>query len=194
MVLTGTTARLQVAAAVASLLMVSMFVVRGSSAAFSAQTVNPSNSWATGAVALSDDDGGGGASAMFDVDGMVPGDTVTKCITVTYTGSADPAAVKLFATVTDNGLADHLDITVKEGDGGGYSSCAGFSATATLENAVTLNSFAGHSDYATGTGTWNPTASGQSKTYQFVVTLGADTPSSAQGADAQATFTWETSS
>lgn len=185
--------KLQLAAAVASLLLVSTLVVRVSSAAFSAQTDNPSNSWATGEVTLSDDDGGGAASAMFDVTGMLPGQTVTKCITVTYTGSADPTAVKLFADVTDGGLGDHLDVTVREGDGGAYADCTGFATTATLANGVTLNDFADHADYATGAGSWNPTGTEQDKTYQFVVTLGADTPDAAQGADAQATFTWETS-
>lgn len=186
--------RLQVAAAIVSLAMVSLFVVRASSAAFSAQTVNTSNSWATGAVALTDDDGGGAASAMFDVTGMTPGDTVVKCIAVTYAGSADPSPVKLYSSVTDNGLAAHLDVTVREGDGGGYGSCAGFTPSATIANGVTLTTFGGYSDYATGIGTWDPTATGQTKTYQFTVTLGADTPDSAQGADAQAGFTWELTS
>jgi hypothetical protein len=194
MTTSSSTMKLHVAATIAALLMVSLLVVRASSAAFSAQTDNPSNSWATGAVALSDDDGGGAGSAMFDVTGMIPGDTITKCIAVTYAGSADPSPVKLFSTVTDNGLADHLDVTVREGDGGGYGSCAGFSATATIATAVTLTTFAGYSDYASGIGTWDPTATGQTKTYEFTVTLGADTPDTAQGADAQAGFTWEITS
>lgn len=188
----SSTLKLQIGAAIASLLLVSLLVLRVSSAAFSAQTDNPGNSWATGQISLTDDDGGGVASAMFDVTNMVPGDSVTKCITVTYTGAADPSAVKLYTAITDGGLGDHLDVTIAEGDGGGYADCTGFSATATLKNAVTLNSLAAHADYGTGTGTWDPTATGQSKTYRFVVTLGSDTPDSVQGADAQATFTWET--
>ena len=184
--------KLQIGAAVAALLLVSLLVLRVSSAAFTATTENPDNSWATGQIALSDDDDDTAASAMFDVSDMVPGDVVTKCITVTYTGAADPEPVKLYADVTDNGLGDHLDVRVREGDGGGYADCTGFSATATLENNVTLNAFAAHADYATGAGTWDPSATGQAKTYEFVVTLGVDTPDTAQGADAQATFTWET--
>ena len=186
------TLKLQVAAAAVSLALVSLLVLRVSSAAFSAQTVNPDNSWATGEISLSDDDGGGAASAMFDVADMVPGQSVTKCITVTYTGAVDPGVVKVYAAVTDGGLGPHLDLTVKEGDGGAYGDCTGFNPTATLETAVTLNAFGAHADYATGAGTWNPTATGQSKTYQFIAVLGADTPDSAQGADSQATFTWET--
>lgn len=194
MTTTTGTFKLHIAAAALSLLMVSLFVVRASSAAFSAQTTNASNSWATGAVALTDDDGGGAASAMFDVTGMTPSDTVVKCITVTYAGSADPSPVKLYSSVTDNGLADHLDVTVEEGDGGGYGSCVGFVTSATIASGVTLTDFAGYADYASGIGTWDPTATGQSKTYRFSVTLGADTPDTAQGADAQAGFTWELTS
>lgn len=184
--------KLQALAAVAALALVSLLVLRTSTAAFTATTANAGNSWATGQIALSDDDGGGVASAMFDVTDMLPGDSVTKCITVTYTGDADPTGVKLYSAVTDGGLGAHLDVTVREGDGGAYGDCTGFSTTATLANNVTLNAFGAHADYSTGVGTWNPSASGQTKTYQFVVTLGTDTPNNAQGADAQATFTWET--
>lgn len=186
--------KLHVGAAVASALLISLLVVRVSAAAFSAQTANPSNSWDTGQINLADDDGGGLASAMFDVSGMVPGDTVTRCIKVTYTGGANPAGVKLYSSVTDGGLGPHLDVTVKEGDGGAYGDCTGFSPTATLASGVTLNAFGAYADYATGVGTWDPSATGQAKTYQFAVTLGTDTPDSAQGSDAQATFTWETTS
>lgn len=186
----ATTTKLQFTAAAISLALVSLLVLRVSSAAFSAQTDNPGNSWATGQIALSDDDGG--ASALFDVTGMVPGGSETNCITVTYTGDIDPGVVKLYADVTDGGLGPHLDVTVREGDGGGFGDCTGFSTTATLETDVTLNAFAAHADYATGAGTWDPSATGQTKTYQIVVTLGTDTPDAVQGDSAQATFTWET--
>ena len=50
----------------------------------------PSARWPTaaGAVTLSDDDSG---SAMFDLAGMAPGDTASRCIRVTYAGEGDLA-------------------------------------------------------------------------------------------------------
>lgn len=185
--------KLQAGAAAASLALVSLLVMHVSSAAFSATTTNGQNSWATGSITLTDDDGGGAGSAMFNVTGMLPGDVVTKCIVVTYTGAVDPTAVKLYTSVTDSGLGDHLDVTVKEGTGGSYSNCTGFTPTSTIVNNLTLNAFGtSHSGYANGAGVWNPTADGDTQTYEFTVTLGADTPSSAQGGSSQATFTWET--
>lgn len=188
--------KLQTAAALVAIALMSGLVLRVSAAAFSATTDNPANNWQTGSIALSDDDGGGAASALFDVTGMLPGQTETRCITVTYTGDVDPGAVKLYTTVTDGGLGPHLDVTVREATetGGSGSTCGTLSATTVIVSTQTLNAFAAaHVDYSNGAGTWNPTASGQTKTYEFSVTLGADTPAGAQGADAQATFTWETS-
>lgn len=185
--------KLQLGAAAASLALVSMLVMHVSSAAFSATTTNGTNSWATGSITLTDDDGGGAGSAMFNVTGMLPGTTVTKCIVVTYQGAVDPTAVKLYTTVTDGGLGAHLDVTVKEGTGGSNASCTGFTASNTIVNNSTLNAFAtAHSGYANGAGVWNPTADGDTQTYEFTVTLGSDTPDTAQGSNAQATFTWET--
>ena len=184
--------KLQLGAATASLALVSLLVMQVSSAAFSATNVNEDNSWSTGTIALSDDVAAG--TALFDVSGMFPGDTVTKCIVVTYDGAVDPTAVRLYATVDDTGgLGDHLDVTVKEGTGGSAANCSGFVAGATIVNDDTLNAVgAAHSGYANGAGTWDPAADGDAQTYEFTVTLGSDTPSSVQGASATATFTWET--
>jgi len=185
--------KLQIGAAAASLLLVSMFVLRVSSAAFSASTQNTGNSWSTGSITLTDDDGGGVNQAMFNVTGMVPGQTATKCIVVTYSGSVNPTAVKLYSSgINDNGLAPHLDLTVEEGDGGSYSSCTGFSATSTIVNVKTLTAFnTDHNGFGNGAGSWDPSGGGQSKTYKFSVTLGNDTPASAQNTDASAAFKWE---
>lgn len=186
--------KLQIGAAVASLLLVSMFVLRVSSAAFSASTVNTGNSWSTGSIALADDDGGGVNQAMFNATSMVPGQTVTKCIVVTYTGSVNPTRVKLYSSgITDDGLAPHLQITVQEGDGGSYSNCTGFTSTDTVVSGKSLTAFnTDHNGYGNGAGVWDPTAGGQSKTYRFSVTLASNTPASAQAASAQASFQWET--
>lgn len=185
--------KLQAGAAGVSLILISLLVLRVSAAAFTATTENPGNSWATGSITLSDDDGAN--VAMFDVTGMLPGQNETRCITVTYTGDADPAVVKLYTDVTDGGLGPHLDVTVREvtQTGGSGSTCGTLSDPTVIVNNVTLNAFAtAHADYSNGAGTWDPSASGQTKTYEFSVTLGSDTPGTAQGGDAQATFTWET--
>lgn len=192
MAMTGTW-KLQLGAAIIAVALMSGLVLRVSAAAFSGTTENTGNSWSTGAIALTDDDGGGAAQAMFDITGMMPGGTSTECIVVTYDGGVDPTAVKLYGTITDGGLAPHLDITVKEGTGGSAANCTGFVAGTTIVNNVTLAAFGtAHTAYGDGAGAWNPAADGETKTYEFTVTLGTDTPGTAQGSDAQAVFTWET--
>ena len=52
--------------------------------AFSSTTSNPNNEFAAGTVAISDNDSN---TAMYNVANQKPGDSVTRCIRVTYTGS-----------------------------------------------------------------------------------------------------------
>ncbi len=119
---------LNFAAIVLGLLASGAMVLTASQAAFSDTTSNSSNSFSTGNVELVDDDSG---SAAFNVTNMAPGDTVEQCIEVTYQGSiADPSAVKLYSGgLTDSGtLAAHLDLTIEEGTGGSFGSCAAIHA------------------------------------------------------------------
>lgn len=186
--------KLQFVAAGAAFLLISLLVLRVSSAAFVAETANAGNSWASGQVSLTDDDGGSSGTAMFNVSGMLPGDVVTRCIKVTYSGSSDPAPVKLYGSVTDSGLSGYLDVKVEEGTAAtdAYPGCTGFTPSATIVDE-TLTTFAGRTGYSTGLGTWDPASGTHSQGYRFTVTLKSTTPDSAQGASSGATFTWGTS-
>ena len=80
--------RFNLTAVVLGLLASGAVVLTASQAAFSDTTSNSSSSFSTGNVDLVDDDSG---SAAFTVTNMVPGQSVTRCILVTYQGSiADP--------------------------------------------------------------------------------------------------------
>src|SRR5712691_202461 len=94
-----------------------LLTVSATRAAFVDTTETPSNSWVTGSVALSDDDGG---SALFSSAAMVPGDTITKCIVVTYpaaAGRAPKVDVRLYATSvsTTNAMSGSLTTAVDVG-------------------------------------------------------------------------------
>ncbi len=95
-------------------------VWQSSYAAFTASTENAKNSWASGTVTITDDDGG---VALFDTglddaatpgsttnDGnnnLKPGDSKSRCITVTYTGSVTAASIELaVATPTASGYTN----------------------------------------------------------------------------------------
>lgn len=169
----------------------SAIVFQASNAAFTASTSNGSNTWSSGTVTLTDDDS---SSVMFNATGLKPGDTDTKCINVTYTGSL-AGTVRLFVTSPSGTLGSYLDLTVQEGTGatGGASlSCTGFTSASTLSSGgATLASFtAAHTDFATGASTWAPTgAATETKSYRITYTLQDD--NAAQNQSAAATFTWE---
>lgn len=160
---------------------------QASSAAFTADTTNGTNTWNAGSVTLTDDDSG---AAMFTATNLKPGSTGEKCITLTYNGSS-AAAVKLYGTAVTGSLGAYIDLVVEQGDGGSFGSCTGF-GTATSVYTGTLTNFGStRTGFANGAGTFAPTAAGQSKTYRFAYTINAAAPDAAQGTSASATFTWE---
>ena len=172
----------------ATVLLTTALILTASFAAFSDTTDNSGNTWSTGTVVLTDDDGG--VSAMFTVLDMAPLVPVTECIVVTYEGSLVPADVNLYGVSGGTGLDAYLDVIVEEGSGGTFASCAGFTAIGPAIFTGTLASFAGtHTDFASGAGAWNPAVNPESRTYRFTVTL--QDANGAQGLDATATFTWE---
>ncbi len=174
------------AAALLSLLLVSALVINTSRAAFSDTTANAANSWAAGTVIITDDDSG---SAMFSVSDMTPGQTVTNCIVVTYSGSLVPADVKIYGSTGGTGLDAYLNTTVEIGTGGSFGNCTGFTTTSTLYSG-TLASFAStYTNWATGLAAWSPASTPDSRTFKFTVTLQDN--NAAQGLDATGTFTWE---
>lgn len=172
-------------AVLASLGFVSVLVVTSSRAAFVDTTDNATNTFSAGDVVLDDDDAGGVA---FNVSDMAPGDTRTRCIEVTYTGSLT-ADVRLYGTVGGTGLADYLDVDVAIGTGGSFASCTGFSATSTLFTGTMADFGSAHTDYASGLGGLNGATDPTSRTYRITVTLQDD--NAAQARSATAGFTWE---
>lgn len=177
-----------------SFALVGILVLTASRAAFTDTTDSVGSALAAGTVALSDDDAG---SALFAVSNMAPGDTVTRCITVTYGGSiTGTGPVRLYSGgYTDSAsLGSHLNLTIEEGTGAGFGDCAGFASNGTLFSGVLAAFDAAHGDYATGTGGWQPASSPESKSYRITVQLDGATPNSQQGASvAGLTFVWEVS-
>ena len=178
----------RIAAVGAGLLVMSLLVVTGSRAAFTASTSNGVNNFAAGTVVLADDDAD---SVMFNLTGMKPGDTATKCVNVSYTGSL-PADIKLYGTVGGTGLATYLDTAVDVGTGaaGGSSmDCTGFTGPTNIHTGTLAAFGAAHTDYSNGAGGFTGATNPSSRSYRITVTLQDD--DAAQGRTASATFTWE---
>jgi len=165
--------------------------------AFSGTTTNAGNTFASGTVALSDNDSNGTLLSLTDA---VPGATATGCIKVTYSGSLS-GEVKLFGSVSGN-LGQYLTLKVTRGtDSGTFPNC---NFTADTRDYIgqgagviyngNLSSFP--SSYAAGitdpdnssggTETWT---SPETHAYKLEVTL--QNNSAAQGQSATADFTWE---
>ena len=88
-------------APVAGLLAAGLLVWQGSYAAFSAQTTNQSDAWATGNLVLTNNGGAGATyagstSALFSLSSLKAGDSGAKCITVDSSGSL-AGTLKLFS-------------------------------------------------------------------------------------------------
>lgn len=185
---------LRIGAVVASLFLVSILIMNESRAAFTATTENTGNAFSAATIQLTDDDSD---TALFNVSDMVPGDVRYGCITVTYTGGVDPAAVKVYsAAYTDTGGGDlgaYLDLVIKQGVNAGTCDATLTGGTAIQPASATIKSFATVTDYASGVGTWDPSATGETQRYQFVVTLSTSTPDAQQGKGVTGVkFTWET--
>ncbi len=181
-------------AALVALGVVSVLVIRSSTAAFTASTQNTGSAFVAGSVDLVDDDV---ASALFNVSNMEPGQVVVDCIVVTYQGTgADPSVVRLYSGgYTDSGtLGSFLNLTVEEGTGGSFGNCTGFVTENTILASVALNTFDTTStDYVTGIGVWDPASTPASKTYRVTIELDPATPNAQQGQSVTGlTLNWET--
>jgi hypothetical protein len=178
-------------------------VWQGSYAAFSADTRNAGNNWATGTVALSND---GLGSAMFQATNVIPGQSGTHCIQVTSTSTV-PGTVKLYLinpVTSSAGLENHLRVTVQSGTGATFAGgCGSFVADSSPTQPIingTTYTLAGattqYNSYGTGAGAWVPTgAASESKSYKFVWSMDSSLTQAEvdalQGSHVGIDFEWE---
>ena len=183
----------QLAAFALSFILVALLVVTSSRAAFVAQNDNTANTVTSAEVDLTDNDG---STAMFSgLPALMPGTTLDRCIQVSYTGSVDPTAVKLYiaSALPAGDLSDYLDLTIEVGaaTGQAFRSCTGFASTATLYSGDLLDFATAYPSYATSLATtWDPTATGEARTFHFAVSV-QNVPA-AEGRTTTFGFSWET--
>jgi len=177
-------------------------VWQSSYAAFTATTTNPTNNWATGSVALADDDSN---AALFttatNAGNLKPGATATKCIRVNYTGTL-ASNVKLYTTAASYAetlsLGSYIDLEITQGTGTAAftdteANCiANFVADAgPVQYTGTLANFAStRTNFSNGFGTFAPSGTA-TKVYKIKYTINASTPNGSQGATAALGFSWE---
>ena len=162
----------------------------GTFSAFSATTVNAGNVFDAGSVSISDNDAN---SAMYNITDAAPGEGVTACIQVTYTGSLD-STVALYGSAV-GAIGTYVDLTVEKGTGmAGFPDCTGFVSEATVYTGE-LGGFAStHTNFANGVVT-NPGAQtewsqGDVLVYRFTLTLQDDDAAIGLQSGTHS-FTWE---
>lgn len=171
-------------------------VLRTTDASFTASSAS-SASWTAGTVVVTDDAQG---SALFSVTGMVPGERLERCLSVSYSGSL-PAQLRLYGQTTGTGLESYLELDVTRGTfaGSPSSMCTGFSADAiaylgpghrpgdlyegSLSGFPSSWTAASTDPGGAAPGVWRPS---DAHAYRFSLTLGPT--DAAQGLDATTSF------
>ena len=163
-----------------------LVVAQASYSAYSATTVNPTNNWATGTVALSDDDTN---TAAFTAANLKPGATGTKCITVTSTGTL-ASTVKLYATTPTSPRTSPPTSTSPSARAPAAPSAPAPATPpsptgATLYNGTLAGFGTAYTGYTNGLGSWAPTGTGtEARTYQITYTVNGNAPDTTQGGTA----------
>lgn len=190
--------------------LVAVLTLAATRSAFTGSTNNTGNEYDSATIALSDDDS---AITMFNVAGMLPGDTLTHCIEVTYTGPAgrDSNGVKMYIPSYVEAVGSTLDsdllITVEEGTGpvpsfnptgtrtgvqDAQGDCVGFTPEAGAAEVTDepLATFA--TTYAAGYGDWTPIVTDTNTAQIYRITVKLASASTAQGESMTTIpFTWE---
>ncbi len=164
--------------------------------AFSATTTNAGNKIEAGTVAIADNDFG---AAMYSLTDAKPGDSVSKCIKVTYEGSL-AADVHLYTTSSIGPLGQYVDLTITTGTQAAptFPDCTGFKADPgeSLYSGTLAKFGSTHDSFANGIaddpGKATKWVSGNSVVYEITATLPSSAPEAAQGlSTGEHTFTWE---
>jgi hypothetical protein len=160
-----------------------------SGADFTAQSANPSNTFATGTLTMSNS---ADNAAVLTASNLRPGDTSTGTVDIANTGSLSGAftVAKTGLTDTDsaNPLSGKLNVVVDD--------CGAFSGSTapTCGDSDDVNKYTGTlGDMSTsghGVSTLGTFASNDKHRYRFRVTLDSSAGNAYQGDSSTAAFTW----
>jgi hypothetical protein len=204
-------------APVAGLLAAGLLVWQGSYAAFSATTVNKTDAWSTGSLALTNNGGvgssySGSTTALFSATKLVPGSTDTKCITVDSTGTLGGTLELYRAAITDtpnvlfpaSKLSTKLNVTVTAAPlAAGQSvdsTCLAGTGTVVFPSSGTTQVFTGtlfgmptayNTSPAAGTFVTVSAGNLQRVAYKIQYTVDPTTDNTYQGSSVSADLQWE---
>ncbi len=143
-----------------------------------------SRAWAADQLVITSDNSG---APLVSGSNLAPGPMPPNCLTMSYTGAATGDELRLFVLASGSGLADYIDVTIEQGQGGQYGDCSGFTGTQVYTG--TLAALAGaHATELTALLITDLRAGGGAVSLRFVFTISSD--NRAQGGSANADFMW----
>jgi predicted ribosomally synthesized peptide with SipW-like signal peptide len=179
----------------AAVTMVGVVGVVGTRAALSDTTENPGNEFNAGEINLTDNDSN---AFMYDVDNALPGDTVSKCIQVSYTSTpALDSTVELYMDTPIGNVGPYVDMDVEVGAQVSpvFPDCSGFSPTSSIYTG-TLGAFqstygaAGSGLSYSPNGPATPWVSGDVVVYKVTLTMSNRTRLPGENFSGVHSYTW----
>jgi len=159
-------------------------VAAGSGAAFTAQTANPSNSFASGTLSMVNSKN---TAAVLTASNMKPGDTATGTVDIQNTGTLSGiyslSRTNLTNSDATNPMSDKIDVVVKD--------CGNFSAgtpTCDAGDPVKYTGTLTAMNSAISLGTY---AVNEQHRYEFTITFNSSATSLYEGDNTSARFQWD---
>lgn len=169
-----------------ALILVAIGVAVGSGANFTASSANPSNTFTTGTLTMSNSKEG---AAILSASNIKPGDTATGTVDIENTGSLSGDFTLSRTDLTDsdgtNPLSAQLDLVVKD--------CGDFSAgtpTCDVGDPAEYTGTLAAMNSAVPVATY---AAAEKHRYEFTVTFNSSAGNAYQGDSSSATFQWDAS-
>jgi predicted ribosomally synthesized peptide with SipW-like signal peptide len=181
----------------AAVTMVGVVGIVGTRAALSDTTDNPGNEFNAGEIILSDNDAN---TFMYQVDNALPGDTVEKCIQVSYTSTGLDSTVELYMGTPIGSVGPYVDMTVDVGTQASpsFPDCTGFALDANLYTGdlsdfqATYGGAGSGLDYSpNGVSPWT---NGDTVVYRVTLTLQATARGTGENFSNVHTYTWRADS
>jgi spore coat-associated protein N len=158
-------------------------VAVGSGANFSAQSANPSNTFAAGTLSMANSQSG----AILTASGMKPGDSANGTVDIENTGSLSGTFSLSRSALNDsdgsNPMSDKLNVVVKD--------CGNFSSGTPTCDGGDPNVYSGTLGSMGGSHALGTFAGGEKHRYQFAVTFDGSAGNAYQGDSSTATFQWD---
>ena len=176
--------------------MVGVVGVVGTQAALSDTTENPGNEFNAGEIDITDNDGG---TFMYQVENALPGDSISRCIQVSYTSTPNlDSTVELYMATPIGTVGPYVNLVIEAGTQATpvFPDCTGFAPdatifTGTLSSFQTTHGAAGAGlDYSpNGVGT--PWENGNSVVYRVTLTLSNTARATGENYSGAHTYTWQ---